>query len=99
MAFAVSLLGCEHPHVTDVLGVVASEPDVRLAAVWSGDRAAIPGPVSGYAVQSADTAIGRADAVVVCAPTAGPAPSAQRPLSRQPSARCRARDSPLTTRS
>lgn len=69
MAISVSLLGCEHPHVSDVLGVVASEPDVRLAAVWSGDRSAVPGPVSGYAVQSPDTAIARADVVIICAPT------------------------------
>jgi hypothetical protein len=26
-----ALLGCGHPHVPDVLGVVASEPDLRLA--------------------------------------------------------------------
>lgn len=69
MAIAVALLGCEHPHISDVLGVIASEPDVRLAAVWSHDRSAVPGPVSGYAVQSADTAIARADTVIVCAPT------------------------------
>jgi predicted dehydrogenase len=67
MAFAVALLGCEHPHVSDTLSVIASEPDVRLAAVWSADRSAVPGPVSSYAVQEADTAIGRADAVIVCA--------------------------------
>jgi predicted dehydrogenase len=65
MAFAVALLGCEHPHVSDTLSVIASEPDVRLAAVWSEDRSAIPGPVSSYAVQSADAAISRADAVIV----------------------------------
>ncbi len=69
MAIAVALLGCEHPHVAEVLGVIASEPDVRLAAVWSGDRSAVPGPVSSYAVQNADTAIARADAAIVCAPT------------------------------
>jgi predicted dehydrogenase len=69
MAIAVALLGCEHPHVPDVLGVVASEPDVRLAAVWSADRSAVPGAVADYLVQSADTAIGRADVAIVCAPT------------------------------
>jgi predicted dehydrogenase len=68
MAIGVTLLGCRHPHVPDVLSVIASEPDVRLAAVWAGDRGAVPGPVSSYAVSSADTAIGRADAVIVCAP-------------------------------
>lgn len=66
MPIAVSILGCEHPHAADALGVVASEPDVRLAAVWSADRSAVPGPVSSYAVQQADTAIARADAVIVC---------------------------------
>jgi predicted dehydrogenase len=70
MPIAVCLLGCEHPHVSDVLGVVASEPDVRLAAVWSGDRAAVPGAVANYSVDSPDTAIARADVAVVCAPTA-----------------------------
>src|ERR1700751_2709155 len=70
MPIAVGLLGCEHPHVSDVLGVIVAEPDVRLASVWSADRAAIPGPVSDYAVQDPDTAIGRADVVVVCAPPA-----------------------------
>src|SRR5947209_1599591 len=69
MAIAVALLGCEHPHIPDVLGVVASEPDVHLAAVWSGDRAAIPGPVSSYAAASPEMAINRADVVIVCAPT------------------------------
>src|SRR5256885_4922600 len=68
MAIAVALLGCEHPHVADVLGVVASEPDVRLAAVWSGDRAAVPGAVSDYAVQSPEPAISRPDVAIVCAP-------------------------------
>lgn len=69
MPIAVSLLGCEHPHLPDVLGVIASEPDVYLAAVWSGDRSAVPGEVSGYAVADPDTAIGRATAVIICAPT------------------------------
>jgi len=70
MPIAVCLLGCEHPHVSDVLGVIASEPDVRLAAVWSGDRAAVPGAISNYLVDSPDTAIARADVAVVCAPAA-----------------------------
>jgi predicted dehydrogenase len=69
MAIAVALLGCEHPHVPDVLGVIASEPDVRLAAVWSADRSAVPGAVADYLVQSHDTAIGRADVAIICAPT------------------------------
>ena len=69
MAIAVALLGCEHPHVPDVLGVIASEPDVHLAAVWSADRSAVPGAVADYLVQSPDTAIGRADVTIVCAPT------------------------------
>ena len=69
MAIAVALLGCEHPHVPDVLGVIASEPDAHLAAVWSADRSAVPGAVADYLVQSADTAIGRADVAIVCAPT------------------------------
>jgi predicted dehydrogenase len=65
----VSLLGCAHPHVADVLGVLASEPDLRLAAVWDADRSAIPSTVSAAAVAHAETAIGRAHAVVICAPT------------------------------
>ncbi|MGZ4165097.1 MAG: Gfo/Idh/MocA family protein [Solirubrobacteraceae bacterium] len=69
MAIAVALLGCAHPHVPDVLGVVASEPDVHLAAVWSADRSAVPGAVADYVVQSPDTAISRADVAIVCAPT------------------------------
>jgi predicted dehydrogenase len=67
MPIAASLLGCEHPHVADVLGVIVSEPDVRLAAVWSRDRSAVPGPISDYAVPDPDTAIARADVVIVCA--------------------------------
>jgi predicted dehydrogenase len=67
MPIAVAVLGCEHPHVADVLGVIASEPDVRLAAVWSSDRSAVPGAVSSYIVESPDTAIGRGDVVIVCA--------------------------------
>jgi predicted dehydrogenase len=69
MPFDIALLGCAHPHVPDVLGVIASEPDLRLAAVWDADPSAIPGPVSAAAVSQAETAIGRAHAVVVCAPT------------------------------
>jgi predicted dehydrogenase len=65
----VALLGCGHPHVADVLGVIASEPDLRLAAAWDADPSAIPGPVSSAAVARAETAISRADAVVICAPT------------------------------
>jgi predicted dehydrogenase len=65
----IALLGCGHPHVADVLGVIASEPDLRLAAVWDADRSVVPGPLSSYAVSDADTAIARADSVVICAPT------------------------------
>jgi predicted dehydrogenase len=43
----VALLGCGHPHVPDVLGVLASEPDLRLVAVWDPDPSAIPFAVSG----------------------------------------------------
>jgi predicted dehydrogenase len=69
MPIDVALLGCAHPHVPDLLGVLASEPDLRLAAVWDTDPAAIPAPISGAAVSRAETAIRRAHAVVVCAPT------------------------------
>ncbi len=69
MPIDVALLGCGHPHVADVLGVIASEPDLRLAAAWDADPSAIPGPVSSSAVTRAETAIARADAVVICAPT------------------------------
>jgi predicted dehydrogenase len=62
-------LGCGHPHVPDVLGVIAAEPDVRLAAAWDRDPAAVPGVISSHAVRDLDRAISRADAVVVCAPT------------------------------
>jgi predicted dehydrogenase len=47
--------------------VIAAEPDVRLAAAW--DPWAVPGAVASHAVRSLDTAISRADAVIVCAPT------------------------------
>jgi len=63
----LALLGCSHPHVADVLGVIASEPDLRLVAAW--DEAAVPGPISNLAVAHAETAIARAHAVVICAPT------------------------------
>jgi predicted dehydrogenase len=65
----VALLGCGHPHVPDVLGVLASEPDLRLVAVWDADPSAIPVALSGAAVSRVATAIGRAHAVVICAPT------------------------------
>ncbi len=67
MPIDVALLGCGHPHVADVLGVIASEPDLRLVAAWDED--AVPGPISNVAVSRAETAIGRAHAVVICAPT------------------------------
>jgi predicted dehydrogenase len=69
MPIEIALLGCGHPHVADVLGVVAAEPDLRLAAAWDSDRSAIPGVISAHAVDDLDRAIRRADAVVVCAPT------------------------------
>jgi predicted dehydrogenase len=65
----VALLGCGHPHLPDVLGVLASEPDLRLVAVWDADPSAIPATIAGAAVSRAGTAIGRAHAVIVCAPT------------------------------
>jgi len=64
----VALLGCGHPHVADVLGVLASEPDLRLTAAWDADRSAVPVAVAGAATTHAETAIRRADAVVICAP-------------------------------
>lgn len=67
MPIDVALLGCGHPHVADVLGVIASEPDLRLVAAWDED--AVPGPISHVAVSRAETAISRAHAVVICAPT------------------------------
>jgi predicted dehydrogenase len=69
MPIAISLLGCAHPHVADVLGVIVSEPDLRLAAAWDPDPSAVPGAISSHAVREVETAIGRADAVVICAPT------------------------------
>src|ERR687895_2357187 len=69
MPIDLALLGCGHLHVHDVLGVLASEPDLRLAAVWDADPSAIPAAASGAAVARAETAIGRAHAVVICAPT------------------------------
>jgi predicted dehydrogenase len=69
MPIDIALLGCAHPHVPDVLGVLASEPDLRLVAAWDADPSAIPGAIAGVAVSRADTAIRRATAVVVCAPT------------------------------
>jgi predicted dehydrogenase len=52
-----------------VLGVIASEPDLRLAAAWDSDPSGVPGVISSHAVRGLETAISRADAVVVCAPT------------------------------
>src|SRR5215218_1750321 len=69
MPIDIALLGCAHPHVPDVLGVLASEPDLRLVAAWDADPSAIPGVIAGVAVTRADSAIRRAMAVVVCAPT------------------------------
>jgi predicted dehydrogenase len=69
MPIDVALLGCAHPHVPDVLGVLASEPDLRLVAAWDADPSAIPAAISGAAVGRAETAIRRANAAVICAPT------------------------------
>jgi predicted dehydrogenase len=69
MPIDIALLGCGHPHAHDVLGVLASEADLRLVAVWDADRSAIPVAASGAAVARAETAIARAHAVVICAPT------------------------------
>jgi len=69
MPIDVALLGCAHPHVADVLGVLASEPDLRLAAAWDADPSAVPAAIAGSAVARAETAIRRADAVIICAPT------------------------------
>jgi predicted dehydrogenase len=69
MPIELALLGCTHPHLPDLLGVIASEPDLRLAAAWDADRAAVPGQIATHAVRDLDTAIRRADAVVVCVPT------------------------------
>ena len=69
MPIDVALLGCGHPHVSDVLGVLASEPDLRLVAAWDADPSAVPAVIGGAAVGRAETAIQRGNAVVVCAPT------------------------------
>ena len=69
MPIDVALLGCGHPHVPDLLGVLASEPDLRLVAAWDADPSAIPAAIGGAAVGRAETAIGRANAVVISAPT------------------------------
>lgn len=69
MPISISLLGCGHPHLSDMLGVIASEPDLRLAAAWDADRSAIPGAIANYVVSDAERAIRRADAVVVSAAT------------------------------
>jgi predicted dehydrogenase len=69
MPIDLALLGCAHPHVPDVLGVLAAEPDLRLVAAWDADRSAIPGPISNLAVGRAESAIRTADAVLICAPT------------------------------
>ena len=57
MPIGISLLGCAHPHVSDVLGVIASEPDLRLAAAWDADRSLVPGQIASHAVSDLDRAI------------------------------------------
>src|SRR5918999_1119864 len=69
MPIDVAILGCGHPHLPDVLGVVASERDLRLAAVWDADPSSIPVAIAGAAVSRAETAIRRSALVVICAPT------------------------------
>lgn len=69
MPIDVAILGCGHPHLPDVLGVVASEADMRLAAAWDADPSAVPSAIAGAAVERAETAIRRSTIVVVCAPT------------------------------
>src|SRR3954462_6771773 len=65
----VARLGCAHPHVPDVLGVLASARDLRLVAAWDADPSAIPAAIAGAAVGRAERAIRRANAAVICAPT------------------------------
>lgn len=67
MPIDIALLGCAGPYLADVLGVIASEPDVRLAAVYDADRSLIPPPIRDYAVTDPETAIARANAVLVTA--------------------------------
>src|SRR3954463_2563168 len=69
MPIDVALLGCAHPHVPDVLGVLASEQDLHLVAAWDADPSAIPAAIAGTAVPRAETALRRASAAVICAPT------------------------------
>jgi predicted dehydrogenase len=69
MPIDVALLGCGHPHVSDVLGVIASEPDVRLVAVWDADPSSIPAVIADFAAGHAETAIRRGHVAVICAPT------------------------------
>jgi hypothetical protein len=45
MPIDVALLGCAHPHLPDVLGVLASESDLRLVAAWDADPA---GAIDGW---------------------------------------------------
>src|SRR4051812_8235925 len=69
MPIDLALLGCGHPHLPDVLGVLASEPDLRLVAAWDADPSAIPSEIGGSAGTRAETAIRPAPALVICAPT------------------------------
>ena len=69
MPIDVALLGCAHPHVPDVLGVLAAEPDARLVAAWDSDPSAMPAAISGAAGRARRDGDRRANAVVVCAPT------------------------------
>ena len=67
MTVDVALLGCAHPHVPNVLGLLASEPQLRLVAAWDADPSAIPVAISGAAVLRAETALGRARALAASA--------------------------------
>jgi predicted dehydrogenase len=104
MPIDLALLGCAHPHVPDVLGVLASEPDLRLVAAWDADRSCIPATIAGVAVARAETAIRRAHAVVICAPTdqrpalCVQAARAGRPMLVEKPVACSAAESQLTAR-
>jgi|SRR5579875_1067350 len=68
MPISISLLGCAHPHLTEMLTVIAGEGDLRLAAAWDPVAGTVPGAIGAHAVTDLDVAIARADAVVVAVP-------------------------------
>lgn len=51
--------------------MIASGPDLRLAAAWDEDRPAVPGPISNYPVSDPEVAIRRADPRGLAKPHAG----------------------------